>query len=79
MITIGYEKALHYMRDNGYKAHVTMSGERLERFELIDAKGAGECINVQLDSAKRLIPLCDVTGSVNHQTAIMEFRKEERA
>ena len=46
MITVGYEKALHYMRDNGYKAHVTMSGERLERFELIDAKGAGECINV---------------------------------
>ena len=34
MITVGYEKALHYMRDNGHKAHVTMSGERLERFEV---------------------------------------------
>lgn len=73
---MGYEKALHYLRDYGYKAHITMTGERLDRFELVHPDKPGS-ITVRRDSAKRLIPLCHVTGSVDHFTAIMEYNAKE--
>jgi len=76
MAVIGYEKALNLMKNMGWQARVTMQGETLLRVELYHPE-QNSVYTVRRDSAKKLIPKCNVCGRINDETAICCYERSE--
>ena len=76
-MAIGHKTAKELLTGAGWELRVAMTGEKIENIEVYHPV-AKFCYKVRLDSGRRLMAECEVTGrGGNDRIAILHYRSEE--